>query len=84
MKRTHKGGVFDWFREPENTNMVEEKSAETSRVQADVLAEIQEDGARVNVIRAERLSRMERGRKEWEGKMILWRKQPRKDRLKPG
>jgi hypothetical protein len=62
--------VSDWFRKPENAIRMEEESPETSRAQTEVCAEIQEDGARVNVVREERLSRMERRRKEWEGKMI--------------
>ena len=62
--------VSDWFRKPENAIRMEEESPETSRAQTEVCAEIQEDTARVNVVREERLSRMERRRKEWEGKMI--------------
>ena len=60
--RTHRGGVFDWFRKPER--ICELESAETIRDQEEVIAEVQVDGAMGEVIREERLSRMERRKKE--------------------
>ena len=62
--------MFDWFRKPEIVIVMEEESPKTSRDQEEICVEIQEDGVKVNVIREERLSRMERRRREWEGRMI--------------
>ena len=60
--RTHSGGFFDWFRKPER--IFELESAETIRDQTEVIAEVHDDGAMGEVIREERLSRMERSKKE--------------------
>ena len=62
--------VVDWFRKPEIAIVMEEESPKTSRDQEEICVEIQEDGVKVTVIREERMSRMERRRREWEGRMF--------------
>ena len=66
MVRTHRGGVFDWFKKPKK--IIEVESADTIRNQEEVSAEVQDDGTMVEVVREERISRMERRREEWECK----------------